>query len=130
MTQSNEPRDQTSAPGRRQRARRADVHIAHEALKVATPANEKIGPWQERAAWLCALAERRRLKGKADPGIATEAEQLLTAVERWRTDLRESMESLPVAVARSSRLDDTIKALDSITRVLERAIELSAPPKA
>lgn len=127
---SNERQTPTAEPGRRQRARRADVHIAHEALKVATPANEQIGPWQERAAWLCALAERRRLKGKDDPRIAAEARQLLAAVEQRHADLKESMQSLPVAVARSSRLDDTIKALDSITKVLQRTIELASPAEA
>jgi len=128
MTETNERPDQTRAPQGRQRARRADVHIAREALKVAKPANEQIGPWQERAARLFALAQRGQIRGKQDPSTAAEARALLEAVTRRRLDLQQSIETLPVAVARSSRLDDTVKALDSITNVLERAISLSAGP--
>jgi hypothetical protein len=128
MTHSNERQDESPRQARRQRAMRVDVHIAHEALKVASPANEQIGPWQQRAAWLHALAERRHARGKRDPAIAEEARELLLAVERRRKDLRRSMATLPAAVAESSRLEDTVKALDSITGVLRSAIGLARSP--
>lgn len=124
----SEPTEDPSSPRRRQRAIRADVHIAHEALKVARPTNQQIGPWQQRAAWLLALAERRRSRGRGDEAIAREAAELLETVEQRRDELRRSVDTLPDAIAGSSRLDDTAKALDSIVGVLRRTIEAAAVP--
>lgn len=106
---------------------RVDVHIAREALKVALPTNQEIGPWQQRAAWLHAIAERRHSCGRRDEAVAKEAREILSAVEHRREDLIRSIEVLPTAVARSSRLEDTVRALDSIRQVLRRTIELAGP---
>jgi hypothetical protein len=123
-----EQSDETPADsGRKRRAKRADVVVAHAALKVTQPANDLIGPWQQRAAWLAALAERKRTHGHPDPKIGAEARALLTAVEHGRRDLQRSMATLPGDVASSTRFEDTVKALDSITGSLERTIELSSP---
>lgn len=124
MTQASQA-SVNNRPAPRQRAMRTDVHIAHEAMKVANPANERIGPWQQRAAWLCALAERRHAQGKRDVGIAIEARALLKAVDEGRAELGASIKELPKEVADSSRLDDTVRALDSIKSVLRRTIGLS-----
>lgn len=126
MTEQTEEID-GGATRPRQRATRVDVRIAHEALKVAKPANQQIGPWQQRAVWLLALAERRHSRGRHDAGIASEAEQMLAAVEERRAELDQSLDTLPEEVARNSRLDDTGKALDSVALVLRRTIELSRP---
>ena len=133
MTQPTEdPQEAAGAPAPRPRRRavRADVRIAHAALKVVRPANQQIGPWQQRAAWLLALAERRHSRGRGDDGIAREAAAMLQAVEERQVELRDSVGALPQEIATSTRLDDTAKALDSVALVLRRAIELSAPPDA
>ena len=106
---------------------RVDVHIAREALKVALPTNREIGPWQQRAAWLLAIAERRHGRGRGDRAVADEAREILTAVEQQRSELVQSVGTLPRDVAGSSRLEDTAKALDSVALVLRRAIELADP---
>lgn len=102
----------------RRRSLRVDVRISRQALKVVTPTNEEIGPWQRRAAWLLALAERRSARGKRDPKLADEAATLLAAVKKRQKSLMASLEALPEDVARSSRLEDTARALDSVATVL------------
>ena len=108
----------------RQRAMRVDVRISQQAMKVVLPTNQEIGPWQQRAAWLLALAERLKASGGHDPSIAEEAEALMSAVETRREHLMSAVRSLPDDVAQSSRLEDTARALDSVAGVLTKALGL------
>jgi hypothetical protein len=108
----------------RQRAMRVDVRISQQAMKVVWPTNQEIGPWQRRAAWLLALAERLKASGGHDPSIAEEAETLLSVVEARREHLMSTVTSLPDDVAQSSRLEDTARALDSVAGVLAKALAL------
>lgn len=109
----------------RQRAMRLDVQISQQAMKVADPTNQEIGPWQRRAAWLLALAERLKASGGNDPRIAEEAKVLLTAVETRQTQLRAEISALPADVAASTRLEDTVRALDSVASVLGKTLDLT-----
>lgn len=108
----------------RQRAKRVDVQIAQQAMRVATPTNQEIGPWQHQAARLLALAEKLRATGRRDPRIADEAEALLRAVEERQQHLSDQIAVLPDKVAGSSRLEDTARALRSVVAVLDRTLEL------
>lgn len=111
---------------RRQRAMRQDLQVAKQAMRVVLPTNQEIGPWQQRAAWLLALAEKLKTSGGYDPRISKEAEALLRAVEQRHQRLEEDAAALPDAVARSTRLEDTQRALTSVASVLRRTIQLSA----
>lgn len=110
----------------RQRAMRVDVKISRQAMKVVLPTNQEIGPWQRRAAWLLALAERRHTAGGRDSNIAEEAAALLAEVEARRQHLESAVQSLPDDVAASTRLEDTARALDSVAAVLTKTLELCA----
>lgn len=116
-----------NAAEQRQRAMRVDVRIAHEAMEVVLPTNQQIGPWQGRAAHLLALAEKLRATGRHNPSLAEEVESLLEAVETQRRNLTDKKRDLPDDIARSSRVEDTSRALDSIASVLSRARELLRP---
>ncbi len=111
----------------RQRAMRLDVQISQQAMKVVDPTNQEIGPWQRRAAWLLALAERLKASGGNDPRIGEEATALLSAVETRQKQLRSEIGALPADVAASTRLEDTARALDSVATVLSKALELTKP---
>jgi hypothetical protein len=122
----------TEMPGeehQRQRAMRLDVQISQQAMKVVDPTNQEIGPWQRRAAWLHALAERLKASGGSDPRIAEEAKVLLSAVEKRQKDLRAEISALPADVAASTRLEDTARALDSVASVLGKTLELMKPTR-
>lgn len=110
----------------RRRAKRLDVQITQQAMKVVTPTNQEIGPWQHQAARLLALAEKLRATGRRDPRIAEEAEALLRAVEERQRHLEDRIAALPEKVAESTRLQDTARALQSVAAVLVKALEAAA----
>jgi hypothetical protein len=118
---------ETPVEEQRQRAMRLDVQISQQAMKVVDPTNQEIGPWQRRAAWLLALAERLKASGGHDPRIAEEAKALLEAVETRREQLRSEISVLPADVAGSTRLEDTARALDSVAGVLGKTLGLLKP---
>lgn len=103
---------------------RVDVKISRQAMKVVLPTNQQIGPWQARAAHLLVIAEKLTAKGRCDQRIAEEAQALLDAVERHQQGLSATMENLPADVAGSTRLDDTVRALNSVASVLERTLAM------
>lgn len=108
---------------------RVDVKISQQAMKVVLPTNRQIGPWQARAAHLQVLAEKLRANGRCDGKIAEEAKELLDAVEVHRRDLSDKMGDLPADVAASTRLDDTVRALQSVAAVLQRTLALMSPSR-
>jgi hypothetical protein len=110
--------------GTRRRAKRLDVQITQQAMKVVTPTNQEIGPWQHQAARLLALAEKAKATGRYDPRIAEEAMALLAAVEERQRGLTDKIDSLPEKVADSSRVADTARALKSVASVLDKTLEL------
>ena len=103
---------------------RQDLQVAKQAMRVVLPTHQEIGPWQQRAAWLLALAEKLKTSGGYDPRISKEAEAFgrRTAPPTPEDDAA----ALPDAVARSTRLEDTQRALTSVASVLRRTIQLSA----
>jgi hypothetical protein len=110
----------------RRRAKRVDVRIAHKAMEAALPINERIGPWQARAAHLLAVAEKLNASGRNNPGIAAEVDELIDAVADQEECLAARLRELPADVAASTRLEDTQRALASIAGILKRARTLLA----
>lgn len=106
----------------RRRAMRVDVRIAKQAMRVVTPTNQQIGPWQARAAHLLAMAEKLRASGRNDPAVGAEAEALLKTVELHRRGLVDEVGQLPADVAASTRLEDTARALQSVSKVLRQTL--------
>ena len=101
---------------------RVDVRIAKQAMRVVSPTNQQIGPWQVKAAHLLAMAEKLRASGRSDPAVAAEAEALLSTVEWHRRGLAHEVKQLPADVAASTRLEDTVRALQSVANVLRRTL--------
>lgn len=103
---------------RRQRAVSRDLKISRAAMSVVVPINRSIGPWQTRARWLLAMAEKFRTTGQHDPKLLAEAEDLTVQVERQLQALSERSAGLPDSVTTHSRFQDTLRALDSLKGVL------------
>jgi hypothetical protein len=101
---------------------RAEVQIVHQAMQVALPTNQQIGPWQRQAARLLALAEKQRATGMDSAAVAEEAVAMLEAVEARRKSLLRDVSRLPEKVAGNSRLEDTERALQSVAAVLLKAL--------
>jgi hypothetical protein len=111
-----------SSGRQRLRAMRAEVQIIHQAMAVALPTNQQIGPWQRQAARLLALAEKQRVTGADTSDVANEAVALLREIDTHRKSLLRDVSRLPDKVAENSRLEDTERALQSVAAVLIKAL--------
>jgi hypothetical protein len=109
---------------KRQRAMRPEVRISRQALGIVQPINRQIGAWQSHAARLIALGRRRHVKGGSAEGLRAATEELSARVKAEENMLRAQMRELPAAVANSSRISDTSRALHSISRGLDEALSL------
>jgi hypothetical protein len=109
---------------KRQRAMRPEVRISRQALGIVQPINRQIGAWQSHAARLIALGRRLRVKGGSAEGLRAATEELSARVKAEENGLRERVRELPAAVASSTRISDTSRALRSISRGLDEALSL------
>ena len=104
---------------KRQRAMRPEVKISREALRVVQPINRRIGTWQTTIVRLGALGRRPQAADTYREKIRAEAEALAAEVKTEAAVFQEALQSLPDAVAKSSRLADTCKALSSLMSGIE-----------
>lgn len=111
------------APPRR-RAIRNDVANKRRALAVLLPIQDRIGPWQTRAARLMGYARKLRTTGGYEPTLVAEAEALISAVSMQQRQLAETTGQLPPEVATNSRVLDTMRALQSVAANLETTLDL------
>jgi len=106
----------------RQRAERADVGRARQALSVVTPLKAKVGEWQVQAARLRALAQRRQATGQPLDEITKAAAIMLAEIEDDRRALEEQSSSLPPEVARHSRFQDVVRALATASTAMNAVL--------
>lgn len=107
---------------KRQRAMRPEVKVSRQALGIVQPVNRRIGDWQATAARLIALGTRSRGVGGRTDKLRAETQALAALVKEEMRDFEERTRSLPTAVANSSRILDTGRALSSVSRGLEEAL--------
>lgn len=108
--------------GRRQRAMRPEVAISQRALTVVQPINRRIGIWQVRAAHLAAIGRRAAATGRSTAEVRQEAETIFEMVKSEIDTLAERQRELPPAIAYSSRLMDTNRALRRVAEGLEAVL--------
>jgi hypothetical protein len=106
------------------RAERMDIRRAREALKLVLPIHRQIGAWQSQAARLVAFGTKLRSAGRSEPRLTAEAEALSRAIEAQRRRLQEQMSALPPEIATHGRFIDTVRALDSVSVGVSRAMSL------
>jgi hypothetical protein len=106
------------------RAERVDVHHAREALKLVLPIHRQIGAWQSQTARLVAFATKLHSAGRFEPRLSAEAEALSRAIEAQRRRLQDQMRALPPEIATHGRFVDTVRALDSVSLGVTRALSL------
>src|SRR3569623_881545 len=108
---------------KRQRAMRPEVKVSRQALGVVQPVNRRISDWQATAARLIALGRRAHETGRPGDRVRAETEALSALVKAEAEELRERTRDLPAAIADRSRILDTPRALSSIARGLEEALQ-------
>lgn len=106
----------------RQRAERIDIGRARKALSIVTPIQAKVGGWQTRAARLRALAARRHATGEPFEEITQEARVLLAEIESQQRLLGEHSSTLPPEVAKHSRFQDVVRALESASAAMQAVL--------
>ena len=104
---------------KRRRAMRPEVRVSRQALAVVHNLNGRIGDWQARVARLTALGLHLGARGAAVSDVLAEAQNLAAVVEAERLALQYQIGELPAAVAASSRILDTDRALQGILNGLE-----------
>jgi hypothetical protein len=114
----------TIARQKPRRAERIDIRRAREALKLVLPIHRQIGAWQSQAARLAAFGAKLQSVGRFEPHLSAEAEALARAVEAQRRRLAEQMSGLPPEIATHGRFVDTVRALDSVSVGVSRAMSL------
>jgi hypothetical protein len=107
---------------RRQRAMRPEVAISRRALSVVQPINRRIGTWQVRAAHLAAIGRRAAATGRSTADVREEAESIFDMVKAEIDTLAEYQRDLPPAIAQSSRMVDTNRALQRFAEGLEAVL--------
>ncbi|HTJ56240.1 MAG TPA: hypothetical protein VL418_01575 [Devosiaceae bacterium] len=91
------------------------------------PINRRIGGWQLNVARLIALGRKAHSNGTSAERLRAETEALFAEVHAERRALSERQRNLPAAVANSSRMIDTARALRSLSKGLEQALEMLPP---
>ena len=107
---------------RRQRAMRPEVAISRRALSVVQPINQRIGTWQVRAAHLAAIGRRAAATGRSTTEVREEAATIFDMVKAEIDTLAEYQRELPPAIAHSSRMVDTHRALRRFAEGLEAVL--------
>lgn len=106
----------------RQRAEQFDVRLSHEAIAAVIPIRSKVGDWHSRGVRLRALMARRRAAGQSLDEIAEAAKSVLEEIEQGRLVLEQKSKALPPEVARHSRFQDVVRALDSASAVVRSVL--------
>ena len=106
------------------RATSTDISLSRQVVSVVHPVRDRIGTWQSSAVRLrthymfeTTIAGKQRL--------AQEAHELLQEVDRTAQELSQQASRLPEAITHHSRVQDVLRALDSLRATLE---SFAAPP--
>lgn len=108
------------------RAMREEVLRARQAIASVRPVNLQIGGWQMTVARLNGTADRFLLKGGSDAGQSAEAAALRQTIAMRQVQFLEEVALLPPNLRTHGRIDDTLKALDSVLAAATRAETLLA----
>lgn len=110
----------------RRRAVREDVKRGRDAKAIVRSLNLQIGAWQEAVAKLASSGEWNRTHGRLDENFAVEVAELRRTIETARQQFVSELEELPAAMRQHGRVEDTLKALDTVLAGLDRAARLTA----
>lgn len=118
--------DLANDPPRRKRALGRNVELARAAIRLAAPINARIGVWQARLARL--IGTGQRLRTRADRSHVAELTSLESAVKAESEQFLAALAQLPGDMRRQSHLEDTTRALASLSAQLTRAQALLSTP--
>jgi hypothetical protein len=119
-----EQQDSDRTPVRR-RTVREDVRRGRVAVAAVRPFNLQIGQWQAAVVRLIGSGEWRRAHGRLDGEFAAEVAALRLAIETGRRQFVGELEVLSPEMQKHGRVEDTLKALETVLAGLDRAARLT-----
>jgi hypothetical protein len=97
------------------------------AKDFVSPLNRKIGSWAEQAVFLRARINGRRIDVEARAAARAEAGGLTHSVVREMAKFEHELTHLPADIRKSSEIEDTYRAMQSVIRNLRQSLVAEAP---
>lgn len=114
--------DSEGDPGPTRRETPASVLHARAAKALVGPIHEKLGAWQAETIKLETRAQRLKVAGRKDAGVAEATRSLLGFTLSQSTALELAASQAPPEIGTHGRVTDTLKVLAMLTERLERTL--------